>query len=780
MMDQEPDGLFPFPLDDFQKEAIRSLQHGKSVIVCAPTGAGKTVVAEYAVKQALARGKRCFFTTPLKALSNQKFGDLRREYGEENVGLLTGDTSFQRHAPIIVMTTEVYRNMLYGTVLGDVQSNLAHVESVILDECHYMNDPERGTVWEESVIYSPPPVQLVALSATVANAADLRDWFEAIHGPTDLVLSDFRPVPLRHHYYHEGDLHRLVMGNGRLNPRLAAQDRPIPQVFNRGRGRSRAPRPRQDYPEKVVSVLDREGMLPAIFFLFSRKKCDEAARRSDLAVHLTPEHRQALQEAIDQALRETPSLADHPQLEHLRNGVAAHHAGLLPTWKTLVESLFQQGLIQVVYATETLAAGINMPARTTVISAISKYSDEGHRMLTASEFLQMSGRAGRRGMDVLGHVVVVHHPLEPVEDAARLAIAPADPLVSRFTPSYGMVLNLLQRHSLEESRRLVDRSFGQFMAEREKGPLFEEAARLHRQLKDLSRPLCPGPIGDLPAWKKLREKARSLARQAKTMAAGLKGCTDPVARQALEDLRNRQVQASESARTMPCQGCPVQSECSRQIQSWRNRDRRREEIERALKRASTPYWKQFQDLERVLRAAGYLEGHEPTWEGRMAASLRATNILFLGEVALSGILETLEPVEVAGLMSALVAGDTRAVPDIGMRVSRHAEEALTEIVGISRDVHRLQERYGVDVPVLVNPVFAGLTEFWARGADWPHVKAYLGVDEGDMVRSLRRTLDLCRQFAFAPHMPERIATLCHEAAALMDRDEVHESLFWSS
>lgn len=264
-MDQEPDGLFPFPLDDFQKEAIRSIQEGKSVIVCAPTGAGKTVVAEYAVKQALARGKRCFYTTPLKALSNQKFGDLRREYGEENVGLLTGDTSIQRHAPIVVMTTEVYRNMLYGTVLGDVQSNLAHVESVILDECHYMNDPERGTVWEESVIYSPTPVQLVALSATVANAADLRDWIEATHGPTDLVLSDFRPVPLRHHYYHEGDLHRLVMGNGRLNPRLAAQARPAPQAFNRGRGRSRAPRPRQEYPEKVVSVLDREGMLPAIF-----------------------------------------------------------------------------------------------------------------------------------------------------------------------------------------------------------------------------------------------------------------------------------------------------------------------------------------------------------------------------------------------------------------------------------------------------------------------------------------------------------------------------------
>jgi len=775
----EFEGRFPFPLDDFQLEALRSIGQGRSVIVCAPTGAGKTVVAEYAVQRALAGARRCFYTTPLKALSNQKFGDLRRQYGEENVGLLTGDTSVQRHAPVVVMTTEVYRNMLYGTALGDVQSNLAHVESVILDECHYMNDPDRGTVWEESVIYSPRDVQLVALSATVANATDLRDWFEATHGPTDLVLSDFRPVPLRHHYYHEGDLHRLVMDNGRLNPRLADQVRPQVREVRRGTRRSGAPRPRQEYPEKVVSVLDREGMVPAIYFLFSRKKCDEAARRSDQAVTLSAEHRQALSWAIDEALRENPSLEEHSHLAHLRHGVAAHHAGLLPAWKALVENLFQQGLLQVVYATETLAAGINMPARTTVISAISKYSDDGHRMLTASEFLQMSGRAGRRGMDTLGHVVVVHHPLEPVEDAARLARASADPLVSRFTPGYGMVLNLLQRHSLEESRRLIERSFGQFVADRERVPLFDEAAELHRRLQDLMRPLCPALPGDLPAWKKLREKASSLARQARATAAGLKGRAGQEGRAALEDLKTRRQQALDAMAAMPCQGCPVQRACSRQLGDWNRLDRRREEIERAMKRASTPYWRQFQDLEKVLRAAGYLEGHQPTWEGRMAASLRATNILLLGEVALSGILETLEPVQVAGVMAALVVGDTRATPDVGMRMSRQGEEALREVFAVARQVQNLQERHGVDLPVWVNPVFSGLAEFWARGADWEHVKAYLGADEGDLVRALRRTLDLCRQFSFAPQMPEKIASLCREAEGLLDRDDVHEAMVWA-
>lgn len=773
---QEVESLFPFPLDEFQISAIRSIAEGRSVIVCAPTGSGKTVVAEYAVHRALRRGKRCFYTTPLKALSNQKFGDLRRQFGEDRVGLLTGDTSVNRNASIVVMTTEVYRNMLYGTTLGDVEANLAHVESVILDECHYMNDVDRGTVWEESVIYSPTPVQLVALSATVANAEDLRWWIDTIHGPTDLVLSDFRPVPLRHHYYFEGELHRLVMGNGKLNPKLREKAHPDPRAYRRGsRGRG-APRPKQEYPERVVAVLDRKEMVPAIYFLFSRKKCDEAVRHANRAVTLTPRHREELDDAIEAALRDNPNLSDHPQLPYLREGVAAHHAGLLPSWKVLIENLFQQGLIKVVYATETLAAGINMPARTTVIGAISKYSDEGHRTLHASEFLQMSGRAGRRGMDPVGHVVVVHHPLEPVEDAARLARAPADPLESRFTPSYGMVLNLLQRHSVEESRRLVERSFGQFVADRDKGPLFEEAAAIQKRMHELTRPLCPGVIGDLPHYKKLREKARNNLKQAKAVGGGLRG---PELQLQLDELKAKREATRLEYEAMPCHKCPVQTPCGKQHEDWARAERRREDIERHLKRASTPYWRQFLDLAKVLRSAGYLEENRPTRDGEMAASLRATNTLLLSEVALSGILEGLEAVEVAGVMAALVAGDTRAAPDIGMKMSRHGEAALHEIFAIAKDVERLQERHGVEVPVWVNPVFAGLTEFWARGADWDHVRAYMGMEEGDLVRALRRTLDLCRQFAHAPFMPEKVARVCREAELLLDRGEVHDALVWT-
>src|SRR5438067_1795226 len=345
-------------------EAIASLEAGRSVVVCAPTGSGKTVVGEYAIHAALAAGSRLFYTTPLKALSNQKFRDFGAQFGEDRVGLLTGDISINRDAPVVVMTTEVFRNMLYtetGRRLSSLRAQagqpapqsagLGRVDFVVLDECHYINDAGRGTVWEESVICSPRGIQLVALSATIANA-----------------------------------------------------ERPI------------------------------------------------------------------LEERLAQEREANPSLRHYPYLRELEHGLAVHHAGLLPAWKLSIERLFQEGLIKVVFATETLAAGINMPARTTVISALSKRGDTGYRSLTASEFLQMSGRAGRRGMDRLGHVVVVADPFRPASEAVELASAPPDPLSSRFAPTYGMVLNLLNRFTPTEADALLRRSFGQFLADAVKVP----------------------------------------------------------------------------------------------------------------------------------------------------------------------------------------------------------------------------------------------------------------------------------------------------------------------
>jgi superfamily II RNA helicase len=450
-------GYFPFPLDPFQLAAIASLDAGRSVVVCAPTGSGKTVVGEYAVYAALEAGGRVFYTTPLKALSNQKFRDFGRLLGEEKVGLLTGDISINRDAPVVVMTTEVYRNMLYASGARRTGTGgLGRVDYVVLDECHYINDAGRGTVWEESVICSPRSIQLVALSATIANAEQLAAWFRRAHGPTDLIYSDRRPVPLRFHYFQNGELSPLFKRRGPASRR--------PLINGRGGRFTRAWEAQADEDEVVRALAERD-LLPAIYFVFSRRGCEHALRRASYLELVSSEEFDELEGILAAELKANPSLDHYPFLRELHHGMAVHHAGLLPAWKMLIERLFQAGLIKVVFATETLAAGINMPARTTVISALSKRGDTGYRSLTASEFLQMSGRAGRRGMDTVGHVVAVADPFRAAAEAVALASAPPDPLTSRFSPTYGMVLNLLDRHTPGEAEALLRRSFGQFLAD---------------------------------------------------------------------------------------------------------------------------------------------------------------------------------------------------------------------------------------------------------------------------------------------------------------------------
>ncbi|MBR1618192.1 DEAD/DEAH box helicase, partial [bacterium] len=397
---------FPYKLDDFQKQAINFIEQGKSVVVCAPTGAGKTCIAQSAINFALKEGKRIFYTTPLKALSNQKYYDFSKLYGEDKTGLLTGDTSINRDAQIVVMTTEVFRNMLYGTTFGSIKDNLKDVKYVVLDEVHYMNDESRGTVWEESIIYCPVNIQIIALSATVKNSKQLTDWINTVHSKTELVYTDFRPVPLRFFYYDSSNPYLIVpllTPEGALNSKIKPESKF--KFFNK---KDNIKNP----TTYIVDILNQRNMLPAIYFTFSRKKCDENARKCLKLDLLNSDEKKLSQSLIDEYIKENSYLENNPQLDLIRQGIASHHAGLLPGWKNLVEKLFQKGLIKVVFATETLAAGINMPARTTVISSISKRTDTGHRILTSNEFLQMSGRAGRRGMDEIGYVVIVGSPFQ--------------------------------------------------------------------------------------------------------------------------------------------------------------------------------------------------------------------------------------------------------------------------------------------------------------------------------------------------------------------------------
>lgn len=474
--------LYDFGLDPFQLAACQALEDGSGVLVAAPTGSGKTVVGEFAVHLALLGGGKCFYTTPIKALSNQKYADLVRRYGPQKVGLLTGDNSVNGEAPIVVMTTEVLRNMLYAG-----SQTLAGLAFVVMDEVHYLADRFRGAVWEEVIIHVPDSVRIVALSATVSNAEEFGEWLQAVRGDTAVIVDEHRPVPLFQHMLVGARLYDLFVDTGkgkdrqaRLNPQLTrmAVEEVRRAKINQGRrtGRRRAPRPQRFRPParpEVIERLERAGLLPAITFIFSRAGCDTAVLQClHAGIRLTSKE-EAEEIRAHAELRTADIAGDDLRilgygdfLAALERGVAAHHAGMLPTFKEIVEELFTRGLIKAVFATETLALGINMPARTVVIEKLDKWNGEAHVDLTPGEYTQLTGRAGRRGIDVEGHAVVVWSPDVDPASVAGLAGARTYPLNSSFRPSYNMAANLVGAVGIERARTLLEESFAQFQADR--------------------------------------------------------------------------------------------------------------------------------------------------------------------------------------------------------------------------------------------------------------------------------------------------------------------------
>ncbi|MGH9285115.1 MAG: DEAD/DEAH box helicase, partial [Acidimicrobiales bacterium] len=462
-----------FELDPFQSEALDALDEGRSVLVAAPTGSGKTVVAEYAVDRALAEGGKAFYTTPLKALSNQKFGDLTARYGPDQVGLLTGDNVVNGDAPVVVMTTEVLRNMIYSR-----SPALGGLRYVVLDEVHYLQNAYRGPVWEEVIIHTPPEVVLVCLSATVSNAEAFAGWIRTVRGSAAAIIEDRRPVQL-HNLYLVGDRHseRLwllpTLVDGRPNPEALAIDS---RSARDARG-ARGPRRGRLYAPRRTEVVDRlaaEAMLPAIYFIFSRAGCDGAvAQCLRDGVRMTTVDERARAREIAEAAVEALSDDDLTALGYgawltaLMAGVAAHHAGMVPPFKEAVEACFAEAVVKVVFATETLALGINMPARSVVIERLTKFTGEGHEFLTPGEYTQLTGRAGRRGIDEAGYGVVLWSPFVPFDQVASLASRRADPLTSSFRPTYNMAANLIRRCSAPEAHHLLNLSFAQFQADSE-------------------------------------------------------------------------------------------------------------------------------------------------------------------------------------------------------------------------------------------------------------------------------------------------------------------------
>ncbi len=887
MLDLEE--YFPFQLDPFQIEAIKAINSGNSIVLTAPTGAGKTIIGEFAIYRGLSHASRVFYTTPLKALSNQKFRDFLNQFGEEKVGLLTGDISINRDAPILVMTTEIFRNMLYGE-FEEFDDPLVNLESVILDECHYMNDPQRGTVWEETIIHCPSRTQIIALSATISNADQLQNWIEKVHGPTILVKSDERPVPLDFIFCSAKGLHPLLnnKGNG-IHPNCKIWRAPKGQKKKGKVGR--IIQPKAPSISFVVSKLAERNMLPAIYFIFSRRGCDKAIEHlKDLSL-VSYAEANLISQRLDVYLKNNDEgLKDKVHCEALRRGIASHHAGLLPAWKELVEELFQQGLIKVVFATETLAAGINMPARTTVISTLSKRTEEGHRLLFSSEFLQMSGRAGRRGKDLQGYVVTLQTRFEGAKEASSLAISQPNPLVSQFTPSYGMVLNLLQNYSLEKSRELIKRSFGSFLYLGESSEEKVNLSNLEKDLIELKKITSDISWQDFDAYEKLKSRLKEERRLLRILEkqAALKLSEEitnaltfikdgslisikapQLNRKVVPGLICKKIYESKKIKSLLCltidnlfilikpsyivnifpdleeieilklkepkmnfSGEVVRGDNASQIfvdkifkisqkydlrtpqydltnevlaqqklitdldkkitsqpahkfgdskklKRYRKRiiDIEREIVLRnnLLDDKENHNWKKFTDLIKILSHFGCLNDLDLTEIGQSVGAIRSENELWVGLVLLSGYLDDLDPPDLAAIIQAICVDVRRPNLWCNFKPSMKVIDVFNELESLRKLVASKQNKFNIDTPIFLETDLTGIISEWARGKKWKELIFNTSLDEGDVVRILRRSIDVLSQIQYCIGVSNKLKNKAKKALNAINRFPVSES-----
>ncbi|GAB3061646.1 DEAD/DEAH box helicase [Sediminivirga luteola] len=735
-----------FEADEFQRRAGQALEDGTSVLVAAPTGAGKTVVAEFAVRLALDEGRRLFYTAPIKALSNQKFHELAAVHGAERVGLLTGDTVVNGDAQIVVMTTEVLRNMIY-----EGSSRLESLGFVVLDEVHYLADRFRGPVWEEVIIMLPDHVRLVSLSATVSNAEEFGAWLAEVRGETEVIVSERRPVPLYHHIMVGDRVYDMFGRDGKPNPALK-RFTPRPGGYrghgpgrdrgrhrDRGRDRSRAQRdrlPRRASRVQVIEELRGRGLLPAITFIFSRNGCDEAVTQCLAAgVLLTDrEDRARIQERLD-ALAGTLEEADLGVLgfatfsQGLLAGVAAHHAGMLPQFKQLVEQLFQEGLLSVVFATETLALGINMPARTVVLEQLTKFNGETHATITPGEFTQLTGRAGRRGIDVEGHALVVWNPqLDPAE-AAGLAVKRSYRLVSSFRPTYNMAANLATRLSDEEAETVLETSFAQFQADRGVVGLAKRVRKNEEALESYAGNMeCER--GDFAEYHRLRRQLSAAERQGR-------GGGDREARE-----RRRQ-DLLLALRAHPCHGCPDRERHARWADRWWKLRKDTDSLIRQIEGRTSSIAKVYRRVCAVLEALEFL----PDNLSQIIRIYGERDLLTALSVR-EGVWDGLGPAEAAGLAAALVyqpRRDDAALPE--RYPTERLTEALERVFRLWSQVEDLEEQHRLPrtprpEPGLVWPVYR-----WAQGRSLEGVLRRGDMAAGDFVRWAKQTVDLLDQIA---------------------------------
>lgn len=776
MTPDEFQDCLPYRLDAFQTEALAHLQSGTNVLVCAPTGAGKTIIAEFALTNAVTAGNRAFYTTPLKALSNQKFGELRERFGNNQVGLLTGDTTVNGDAPIIVMTTEVLRNMLYARA-----GKVADLACVVLDEIHFLSDPTRGPVWEEVLIHLSRECQILGLSATVANAEEFRSWIAHVHGPTKLVESTHRPVPLVHEFavgVRNGTLIREPLFKGRA---------PNPQLLHDIQKLRSTRRARPPFRIELLEDLASKDQLPAIDFIFSRQGCDDAVRQCiDERFQLTNEAESAYAlECFDQAVtslgaRDQIALGLDTVRSGFARGIAAHHAGQVPPIKEAIERAFATGAIKLVFATETLALGINMPARTVVLERLSRYTNAGHARLNSSEFIQIGGRAGRRGLDTLGRVVVCHSPwIEPLE-VAQLAAAGPRPVESAFRPTYHMTANLIRHWDRQSAHAILERSFAAYRRERNRGTLERALEDAQAELANLLR--------DAESDNRLGAGSRSRVKEpVRSIAPGCVVLT-PAGRRAVVvgEERDRFLAVDDTARlirvrrnstvlgviTLPHGYAPrkmgYRQRVASRVRAFQQDDappsapRTGREVPRIDPRAQVlksrighimsmldseaPLREDFDRVLSCLEVRGCVDGWSLTSRGQQLADFTANRDLLIVE-SLEVMERAADAHELAALVSGLVYEARRDLlrPPIfpTAQLARNAEAILQ----IAHTINAAEISSGLPVSSLPDFGLAAAVYAWTSGSAFAEVIDEEFTSGGDFVRHLRQVLDVITQVA---------------------------------
>nr|WP_315268589.1 DEAD/DEAH box helicase [Microbacterium lemovicicum] len=780
-----------FELDPFQMAGCQALEDGRSVLVAAPTGAGKTIVGEFAIHLAMLEdGDKAFYTTPIKALSNQKFRELQDVYGPENVGLLTGDTNINGNARVVVMTTEVLRNMLYAD-----SAALRGLRFVVMDEVHYLADRFRGAVWEEIIIHLPSRVRLVSLSATVSNAEEFGDWLDTVRGDTEVIVSEVRPVPLEQHVLVRGDLlplfdDRAGIATAQVNQELMRirsfkgptyeNNRRASSFRSAEGGRSqghsdrsggygasgRRPhkggqRPvrsanvqrieRLDRPD-VVQLLQRSTLLPAIFFIFSRVGCDAAVqqvRRSGLRLTDQDERREirAIVEERTRTLRDEDLavLGYHEWLDNLERGVASHHAGLLPAFKEVVEELFRLKLVKVVFATETLALGINMPARTVVLEKLEKFNGEARVAITSGEYTQLTGRAGRRGIDVEGHAVVQWTEGMDPQQVAALASRRTYPLNSSFRPTYNMAVNLIDQFGRPRAREILESSFAQFQADRAVVGLARQVREAEESLQGYQQAMTCHQ-GDFAEYSSIRRELSDLEKLNRKDANASRATRDTRQRQ-LASLRRRM-------QRHPCHSCPERESHARWAERYWKLKRATDKTREQIRTRTGTVARVFDRVVEVLRSLDYVRIEDDgattlTPAGRTMRRIYGERDLLVAESLRLGIWDDLDAPSLAALACSLVYEPRRDESDPGEHGMPRGpfRTALARTQELWQRLDDLEQDHHLPGTLPVSAGLAFAMHGWARGDMLDRVLANADMAAGDFVRWSKQSIDLLDQLS---------------------------------